>query len=597
MSYVDVGNIQDELGNSNSFQYFFVNRLSYVIYHDVFYYKIAKKEQLFPDLAKTDVLKYLWNICIFVILQAVPYSKGKRESIYISMYYKLSTQLVDIRGQDEISKAIIAELEKNKPETWKEEQSYRNDIYKNDECKPKYKNQRIKWLVNYQWNDGTLLHCATKHGLVYYCDVLMHDGSNCLVQSGPSQFDTPLTIAHKFNDPLMAKTLLKHVNTDHLGWYGKSQLERALLIEDDTNELNSNSSNNANDKAIESEYDQFVNAKEFAKYFLFSFGFDLINSKEREKHEITDKVFMEKHGFASERIWGTAKDDLYINFSDCHGIKRNDGTNISVSDCQTTMNSIVQTVELLLRKKMVVCDDILILVFEYVNMLSEYYNNDKLLNNLTNLLSQILNQCLDTGLIDNANGDGLEEAKECKAFYYQWFKSFLLSSNIWICRLNTSNDNEMLYYEIARKVVDKASVKQQQYIADCIESESKQDNSAWQQLMHYEERINPKYSDLRQDSMKDLSCIKFEDDFNLSDVYISLPLMEKGSNVDYFTEYNTKIYITKCILFASKMNDSFQNDVRDMLRQIKKEHLNTDPNNPLTYTFSKAPVKLQNRSV
>ena len=60
--------------------------------------------------------------------------------------------------------------------------------------------------------------------------------------------------------------------------------------------------------------------------------------------------------------------------------------------------------------------------------------------------------------------------------------------------------------------------------------------------------------------------------------------MSPSSNFDIFSEINLKIYLTQCLLFAHKMNDTFQKEVRKLATTGSPK-------------FKAAPVKMYDRCV
>lgn len=72
--------------------------------------------------------------------------------------------------------------------------------------------------------------------------------------------------------------------------------------------------------------------------------------------------------------------------------------------------------------------------------------------------------------------------------------------------------------------------------------------------------------------------------------------MDEASNYNVFSEANNKIYLTKCLIFAHKMNPIFQNDIKQMLSTISK-NIEKNAKRKLNYKFAEAKVKLYDRCV
>ena len=140
------------------------------------------------------------------------------------------------------------------------------------------------------------------------------------------------------------------------------------------------------------------------------------------------------------------------------------------------MDSVVNNVIRLLDHKCVVCDDMLVLAFEYCKMISMYYSD----SNKSDLLKKFL---LSLEMCTKSCLDGAYQSKDTKEFDYKWFKCYLLHSSIWFCKFS---NGKSLHNEIAIKSVDSALIKQKKFIWNHCKEEEKNDSISWNKLINFE---------------------------------------------------------------------------------------------------------------
>ena len=297
---------------------------------------------------------------------------------------------------------------------------------------------------------------------------------------------------------------------------------------------------------------------------------------------------------------GAAASELFYDFDKFKGLTQDiPDTGNRGNSTSSGMDSLVTSIITLLKHKCPISDDLLILALEY----SKTSKNDKLLNQLCQALSQVLQQCLDKQY----------QCPETKSFDYFWFKEYLLNSNIWLCSIGkksitnssssinddddskeeqkqqrqTPSHHKLLYHTIARNVVTEALVKQKEFIWESVENESKTNKDIWNGILNFNPKLKSNTS-LRQDTITN----GIESQVKNEDIYPSVPLMDNNSNFDVFNEYDTKVYLTKCLVFAHRMNPKFQQDAQEFFNQYSKGQ-----SKQFSGFFQAAPVKLYQRCV
>ena len=159
-------------------------------------------------------------------------------------------------------------------------------------------------------------------------------------------------------------------------------------------------------------------------------------------------------------------DDLYYNFSNLVGIANHELNDMSIKyDSQNVMNAVLSCVMSLLELKMVISQDLLMLCATYCanihNNLPKESNNFQ--NKFIQTLMNAIKHCLQSGSLINSNNKSNKSEKSklntiatsknsFKQRNYQWFKMFLLHSNIWLAKTPCSfmcankNINSMAHF-------------------------------------------------------------------------------------------------------------------------------------------------------
>lgn len=362
---------------------------------------------------------------------------------------------------------------------------------------------------------------------------------------------------------------------------------------------------------IEAKYFNFKKQLTCANYFLLFLGCDF-------DFETYNKV---ENGAANVN----SDNQLYFEYGDFKAINK---IFSSSKDANNVMNSLLKTVQELLKRKMPINDDLLVLCFEYCKLTYLKANSKKsnILNNILGsknatimsdfitVLQNISKECLDA-----------EYESEAKVRNYQWFKQYLSDSNIWMMEtgtneqnpakdnttlsdkaVKTKNNNETkekekktddddekeskqqqakrvrysLVYDYLEDTVDHALKQQKQFIHDNTLEEEKLGEEIWHELLNIEDYKSNKYKDIRQD------CI----DNGVKSDFTEAQLWEIAINIDNtnFDAFNimTKSHLNKCLVTAQSLNFQFQNDVEKVFHKI----------NDSVY-FQTAMVKLEERSL
>ena len=283
----------------------------------------------------------------------------------------------------------------------------------------------------------------------------------------------------------------------------------------------------------------------------------------------------------------------------------------TLKEAKSFLNAIVKGVLFLLNKKTVVSEDLLILSFEYCRMLQEHYTDSEMLVEFIQVLNNCVQDCLDS----SKSYPVTDTNYHTKIYKYHWFKSYLLQSNLWLCKYDSKNRKEehsddevkqnednLLYFHIARKGIEKALYHQKEYIWENVENEEKLDSKSWNELLRFGTESDNSYKHLSSKNCVSIRQDKIEhgivSNISKEDIYTSLPMVD-GSDYDIFNEANNKMYLTQCLIFAHKMNNKFQNDIKNIFSNInqvyKKEFANE--NKRKIYHVANAPVKLYARCV
>ena len=376
-------------------------------------------------------------------------------------------------------------------------------------------------------NDGTLLHGATKHNMQFYVQVLLNDGFDCQKINNVNLKYTPYDIAKKSHKvAILTKydSLISHI----------SATERSI---------------------IESFYFVFKTQMTFCKHILYCMGLTKKRGIDEDKFYSDQNSLMGlKHEKDAHGDFYT--DDLLVNFNQFSGLKIKGlvlGDHESFGDKVSHDKSIelaaigitqfVRGIIQLLLKKCAISDDMLILCFEYCKAVK-----GNLIDEFKNALRKTVCECLAIGF----------KQKETKDYYYAWFKEYLLTSHIWLCK---DNRNDESLFDFLMLTIGKSFMKQQEFIWQNVKMVEKKDSESWNELLQYKGEnengiwLNKKYYDglsygLRQDHIPN----GIKSSINIKDTFIMMPLMDETSTYDVFSEWNNKVYITKCLAFAHRTN-------------------------------------------
>lgn len=118
----------------------------------------------------------------------------------------------------------------------------------------------------------------------------------------------------------------------------------------------------------------------------------------------------------------------------------------------------------------------------------------------------------------------------------------------------------MLYFfGFERETIESGLQSQKEFIWKNVQNEETIDGKSWNDIIDFDVHLTgiDELTELRQDGIP--NGIGFDIGMSKQDIYTMAPLIDKSSNFDVFNEFNNKVYLTKCLLFAHKMNNSFQN--------------------------------------
>ena len=274
-------------------------------------------------------------------------------------------------------------------------------------------NLTILNYFDYEDYNGTVLHFAVIKNYYYYCQILIKNGFNPKLRNvakasngGRSFSKTPINMA-KQRGYLAILELLS-----------QSQLQS----QSSNNESNWNSSNNGNsdDKSIAIRYDSFVTQLMFSKYFLMQFGFISDNNSDdlTPKH----KMLATYSAYNSEHFKTCYFDDLFCDTNELKGLIG--GNNNNSVKIEEFVGAMVMAIIDLINKKMVICDDLLVLCFGMCKMCKEMQFNNK--NNINyydlfiNTLDNATHECLASKSLtkSNNNNDSYNNQNTRKIFNF-----------------------------------------------------------------------------------------------------------------------------------------------------------------------------------
>ena len=319
-----------------------------------------------------------------------------------------------------------------------------------------------------------------------------------------------------------------------------------------------------------------------------------IDNETRMKFEkdLNESLF----NYPSQNYQKLTRGAFYRDFSQFLGLCDYENVTIETNkEANEMLTNIVKTLLKLLRKQLPISDDMMIFCFECCKL-----NNNQLMEDFVSVLRQVTHECLaSSSKFTSGSNDGINDGSSnyniWKARRYAWFKEYLLHSNVWFCKYNKLNDKTAgLLYNVIESTIEEELTIQQQFIWDNIIKAQESDEKSWDELVRFgsndekgkkTEKEKEEQTVLRQDKIEN----GIISDENEKELYlISLEMdqhNEMKQDFDVFSEFTTKVYLTKCLVFAHANNGIFQNKM--------KEYFSLDKN----ASFASAPVKKYDRCV
>ena len=521
--------------------FYVLNRLTYVLYHDLLCMNMKRNnELLFPSLIK--FYKFLYNFAVYChchthigVVEGDTKQKKEYELFYMKEYHRLKNTTYSI------SKQINIEL-------------HRFNYY----CGNKF--------------DGSILHCAVYNNFVGYVQLLLKGGFDPSMQNKYylRQYRTPISIAKTTKKVLMVSLLQEAINSE--------KKENKENKEDEEKEAEMDM------RSLTLRYDSFTNSFMSSIYFLKCLGFNdiyqTIDAKLKMNHELVGKEDSYDNCY-----W----DDFACQMENLIGLKISDSStsNNNTSGQSDAMVLVVACVESLIKLKMSLSIDLVILACIYSN----YCNNYKFFDTLQSTIIECLN--------GNDN--------DYKTRNYQWFKHFILNSNVWLVKLPIAHKNQnvsckdeektgqtttdtagdVILFDTVVVDVNKLLMKQKEYIWDNVEKirNDKETNLTFEKLCNFGVNGINTRKELRQDKITNgiMSSV--------SEFELLLQKVEMGlsahSSFDLKFENNTKTYLTQCLAFAHANNNTLQSEMKEYFGNKLK----------IKCKYASAPVKLGNRCI
>ena len=544
--------------------FYILNRLSYVIFHDLLCIDMKKNDDnlndllLFPSLIK--FYKFLYNFAIYCHCYPHFGAEGKKvyELFYMKEYYKFKNTMYDYK----MKKNLSTEL------------------------------HRFNYYCYNEW-DGSLIHCAVYNNFVGYVELLLKNGFDPYMTSRYSRAaggNTPVSLA-KEKHLVIVLSLFEDVNIK----YSKEtkQNEKYEGKENETGKEKEKEKENGlnvmNMQSLSLRYDSFSNSLMAGIYFLKCLGFDDINQENERQLNIRHELVTHRNELYGNCYW----DDFVCNISSLDGLKigsndNNVNINVNKNSNNDVMTLLLQNVVSLIELKMPLSIDLLILSCIYANYCTNF--------NFFDTLESTIMECL------NGSDDNY------KTRNYQWFKHYILNSNIWLVKIPTKRlrkdiesekhidkkidktENTILFDIIVVRV-NKLLTKQKKYIWNNIKQirNEKKSNSMFEKLCTFGNDDERKISDgdiqLRQDRIEN-GIVSNVNEFDLSLQKVVMGVGEH-SNFDLTFENNTKSYLTQCLAFAHANNNTLQSEMQEYFNDKLK----------IVCQYSSAPVKLATRCI
>lgn len=279
-------------------------------------------------------------------------------------------------------------------------------------------------------------------------------------------------------------------------------------------------------EGMQEKYDKYMNEKQFARYFLYTLGiykdFDDINMKPSKDNE------------------------LFYNWTQFGGLRDD---NVNKKNGYMTMNEIVKCVTKVMKCKCVLSQDLLILCWEYCNIGEKDKDSNNICKDFVGEIEKSIRQCLDSDY----------ENEETKGFDYWWFKKYLENSNIWVCKVS---NGQSLFDTIVKKATNDGLHKQKRFIWLHMAQEEKLEETEWHSIIKYKKECR---KIVRQDAINN----GIRADISEADLWTNLAFFNSDhSDYNVFEEYNLKVYLTKALLLAHKLNHEFQSKMEHFVKQL-----------------------------
>ena len=380
---------------------------------------------------------------------------------------------------------------------------------------------------------GTLLHGAVYGDFVGYAELLLKDG-----------FDPNMKNRHKYHKTPVAAAqdggfLMKCVFNE----YSKSDHDK-----DSKEDCSEKEELSMNVGSLSLKYDSFTNSFMSAIYFLKCCGFIDI-------YKNNDKRLKIKDGYL---------DNFVCEISNLSGLKMcGDTDSVNNISCSNVMPLFLKCCQSLIKLKMSLSIDVLILSCIYAN----YIKNNSFFHSLKSNIIECLN--------------GTDE--NYKERNYQWFKLFILNSNLWLVNVPTPHDDNTILFDTVVDDVNELLMKQKEFIWKNVETikNSKETNVIFEELCNFGVNNIRNNADLRQDKIEN-GIVS-----NVNERELIIKKHEMGSAHSIFdlkSEMNCKTYLTKCLVFAHSNNNTFQSQMKEYFKDKKCK-------------YQSAPVKLRDRCV
>ena len=451
---------------------------------------------------------------------------------------------------------------------------------------------------------GTLLHGTCHCNMRHYSHVLINDGFdirkyNRKKRDYLKRCVQPFEIAQKNNF--------------------NSILSQMKALEQ--NSVGMESSVTAN--AVEMAYQEFSTQLMFSKYFLMILGCNVLDQELNVPRRHYHSPAVTKDDYK-----GHFSDQFYRNYSQYHGLRKklcvfgdtsnksgntNGNTSGTEAEKLTTseskeqanelMNNVLLGVLRLLKHKIVAKDDFLVLCFEYCKIIDDTSNGKtRLADEFVQTLQGVAQECL-------SSDDTIMKQRN-----YLWFKAILMNSNIWYARYfdrddtknNKSKGEVTVLYKFIDQTVEQELIGQKNYIWDSIGKEEKQDVDGWNKLLTFtfEDIEKQDESKLRQDGVEHgIKSLKSQNELYIIGATMDVFDKQENNRFNIQNEMNTKVYLTRCLLFAHANNGKFQAAMKSIFEDTGEKHKlynlskwsKSNDNDNGVVSFTSAPVKQHER--